>query len=78
MGRNPSNQSSRVNFIDEPLKPSNSVVSPGPIYEPEAGTPDYWRLARALYAAGFRKGELVHNAFSYHLPEAPKSTVFVS
>jgi len=42
-------------------------ASPGPIYEPEGDTPDYWRLARALFAAGFRAGDLVHNCFSYHL-----------
>ncbi|QHE84046.1 phenylacetate--CoA ligase family protein [Hydrogenophaga sp. BPS33] len=42
-------------------------ASPGPIYEPEGATRDYWRAARALYAAGFRAGELVHNAFSYHM-----------
>jgi phenylacetate-CoA ligase len=41
--------------------------SPGPIYEPEGRTPDYWRSARALHAAGFRAGDLVHNAFSYHM-----------
>ena len=41
-------------------------ASPGPIYEPEGTRPDYWRVARALFAAGVRKGELVHNAFSYH------------
>jgi phenylacetate-CoA ligase len=41
--------------------------SPGPIYEPEGRTVNYWRAARALYAAGFRSGELVHNAFSYHM-----------
>ena len=41
--------------------------SPGPIYEPEGGARDYWRTARALYAAGFRAGDLVHNSFSYHL-----------
>lgn len=42
-------------------------ASPGPIYEPEGAVRDYWRTARALYAAGFRAGELVHNAFSYHM-----------
>ena len=41
--------------------------SPGPIYEPEGRTDDFFRLARALYAAGFRKGDLVHNTFAYHL-----------
>ena len=42
-------------------------ASPGPIYEPEGSGGDYWRMARALYAAGFRSGDLVHNAFSYHM-----------
>jgi phenylacetate-CoA ligase len=45
-------------------------ASPGPIFEPEADRPDYWRFARALYAAGFRKGDLVHNTFAYHLTPA--------
>src|SRR5207244_5110456 len=42
-------------------------ASPGPIYEPEGATADYWRCARGLFAAGFRAGDLVHNAFSYHM-----------
>jgi phenylacetate-CoA ligase len=42
-------------------------ASPGPIYEPDGNARDYWRMARALFAAGFRSGELVHNAFSYHM-----------
>ncbi|HAY09331.1 MAG TPA: AMP-dependent synthetase, partial [Thauera sp.] len=41
-------------------------ASPGPLYEPEGARPDYYRLARALHAAGFRAGDLVHNTFSYH------------
>jgi len=45
-------------------------ASPGPIYEPEGMASDYWRGARAMYAAGFRGGELVHNSFSYHLTPA--------
>ena len=45
-------------------------ASPGPIYEPEARRDDYWRMARALFAAGFRRGELVHNTFSYHFTPA--------
>ena len=44
--------------------------SPGPIYEPEGARRDYWRMARALYAAGFRSGELLHNCFSYHFVPA--------
>jgi phenylacetate-CoA ligase len=42
-------------------------ASPGPIYEPEGRGADYWRTARALFAAGFRAGDLVHNGFSYHM-----------
>lgn len=42
-------------------------ASPGPIYEPEGRARDYWRTARALFAAGFRAGDLVHNSFSYHM-----------
>ena len=44
--------------------------SPGPIYEPEGQGTDYWRFGRALFAAGFRAGDLVHNSFSYHLTPA--------
>jgi phenylacetate-CoA ligase len=40
--------------------------SPGPINEPQGMGDNYWRAARALYAAGFRPGEIVHNSFSYH------------
>jgi len=42
-------------------------TSPGPIFEPEGAHADPWRGARALYAAGFRKGDVVLNTFSYHL-----------
>lgn len=45
-------------------------ASPGPIYEPEGKAVDYWRMARAIYASGFRSGELIHNCFSYHFVPA--------
>ena len=45
-------------------------ASPGPIYEPEGRAADYWRMARAIFAAGFRAGELIHNSFSYHFTPA--------
>jgi len=45
-------------------------ASPGPIYEPETARRDYWRMGRALYAAGFRAGDLIHNSFSYHFSPA--------
>ncbi len=44
--------------------------SPGPIYEPEGLGQDYWRMARAIFAAGFRAGDLAHCSFSYHLTPA--------
>ncbi|PAT34838.1 phenylacetate--CoA ligase family protein [Vandammella animalimorsus] len=45
-------------------------ASPGPIYEPEGVAVDYWRMSRALRAAGLQTGELVHNSFSYHFTPA--------
>lgn len=45
-------------------------ASPGTIYEPDSTRKDYWRMARALYAAGFRPGQLIHNCFSYHFVPA--------
>ncbi len=45
-------------------------ASPGPIYEPGTLRPDFWRFGRALFAAGFRRGDLLHNCFSYHLTPA--------
>lgn len=41
-------------------------ASPGPIYELQGPEADAWRMARVLFAAGFRSGELIHNCFSYH------------
>jgi phenylacetate-CoA ligase len=45
-------------------------ASPGTIYEPEGARGDYWRMARAMFAAGFRADELIHNSFSYHFTPA--------
>ena len=42
------------------------LMSPGPVFEPE-GVQDSWGAARALFAAGFRPGDVVHNCFAYHL-----------
>jgi phenylacetate-CoA ligase len=42
-------------------------TSPGPIFEYCTDRPDFYDAARALYAAGARKGDIVHNSFSYHL-----------
>ena len=44
--------------------------SPGPVFELEPRSEDPWRAARALRAAGFRAGDVVHNSFSYHLTPA--------
>lgn len=48
--------------------------SPGPLYEPEPDEEDPWRWAPALRAAGFAEGQVVLNAFGYHL--APAGAMF--
>ncbi len=48
-------------------KAKRLLMSPGPIFEPEGEGCDWWGAARALYAAGFRGGDIVHNSFAYHL-----------
>ena len=45
-------------------------VSPGPIYDPEGRGRDWWRAARALFAAGFRPGDLAINTFAHHFTPA--------
>ena len=53
--------------VAAPAKLKRLLMSPGPIFEPEGHGLDWWNAARALFAAGFRPGDIVHNAFSYHL-----------
>lgn len=53
-----------------PQRALRVFASPGPIYEPEGRGTDYWRMARALFAAGLRAGDLAHNTFSYHFTPA--------
>ncbi|WP_159587402.1 phenylacetate--CoA ligase family protein [Chelativorans xinjiangense] len=48
------------------LKGTRVFMSPGPIWEPQPGT-DPWQAARAFFAAGVRPGDIVHNAFAYHM-----------
>jgi phenylacetate-CoA ligase len=50
-----------------PEKLKRLLVSPGPIFEPEGHGRDWWGAARALFAAGFRPGDIAINCFSYHL-----------
>ena len=53
--------------VTAPAKLKRLLMSPGPIFEPEGDGVDWWNAARSLFAAGFRPGDLVHNAFAYHL-----------
>jgi phenylacetate-CoA ligase len=53
--------------VTPPGKARRLMMSPGPIFEPECAATDGYGAARALFAAGFRPGDVVHNAFSYHL-----------
>ena len=70
----PAIQADAAPFGGLALKPpgdaSRIFASPGPIFEAEAKRHDHWRTARALYATGFRAGDVVHNCFSYHLTPA--------
>src|SRR5579885_3065359 len=53
--------------VTPPGKARRLQMSPGPIFEPQGQAKDFGNCARALFAAGFRAGDIVHNAFSYHL-----------
>jgi phenylacetate-CoA ligase len=53
--------------VTPPGKARRLMVSPGPVFEPECLATDGYGAARALFASGFRPGDVVHNAFSYHL-----------
>ncbi|HET7254115.1 MAG TPA: AMP-binding protein [Xanthobacteraceae bacterium] len=53
--------------VTAPGRMRRLLMSPGPIFEPEGEGKDFWGAARALFAAGFRPGDVVHNCFSYHL-----------
>jgi len=43
--------------------------SPGPIYDPQ-GADEGWGWEEALFAAGFRPGDIAINTFSYHMTPA--------
>jgi len=49
------------------LNGSRVFLSPGPVWEPQGPGDDFAQAARAFFAAGFRPGDIVHNAFSYHM-----------
>jgi phenylacetate-coenzyme A ligase PaaK-like adenylate-forming protein len=53
--------------VTPPGKARRLLMSPGPIFEPEGLARDWYGAARALFAAGFRAGDIVHNSFAYHL-----------
>jgi len=54
----------------EPSALGRLFMSPGPIFDPEGKGADWWRVARALFAAGMRSGDIIHNSFAYHLTPA--------
>jgi phenylacetate-CoA ligase len=49
------------------LKGNRVFMSPGPVWEPQGLGIDPWQSARALFAAGFRAGDIVHNCLAYHM-----------
>ena len=52
---------------------SRIFISPGPIYEPLFTENIKW-FAKSFYAAGFRKGDIILNSFTFHM--SPAGTVF--
>lgn len=55
-------------FVDEALLDgARYFMSPGPVWEPQGPGADPWHGARGLFAAGFRRGDVVMNALSYHM-----------
>ncbi|TWH00156.1 phenylacetate-CoA ligase [Mesorhizobium sp. J18] len=55
-------------FVDPAaLAGARVFMSPGPIWEPQAQGSDPWQAARAFFAAGVRRGDIVHNAFAHHM-----------
>ena len=56
-------------FCAKDMKTDRIFTSPGPVYEPHLTEKDpIW--ARGYYAAGYREGDVVLNAFSYHMVAA--------
>ena len=53
--------------VTAPGKARRILMSPGPIFELESHGADFGGVARALFAAGFRPGDIIHNCFAYHL-----------
>jgi phenylacetate-CoA ligase len=53
--------------VTPPGKAKRLMMSPGPLFEPQGHGEDFGGAARALFAAGFRPGDVAHNSFSYHL-----------
>jgi phenylacetate-CoA ligase len=49
------------------LAGSRVFLSPGPLWEPQGLKVDQGAAARAFFAAGIRPGDIVHNAFAYHM-----------
>ena len=55
-------------FANPAALPGGRVfLSPGPLWEPQGFGADSWAAARAFHAAGVRRGDIVHNAFAYHM-----------
>lgn len=53
-----------------PRRLARIAMSPGPIFDPEGRSADWWRYARPFHAAGIRGGDLIQNCFSYHFTPA--------
>jgi phenylacetate-CoA ligase len=52
-----------------PQEVERIFISPGPVYEPIQHSGIKW-FAKSFWAAGFRKGDIVINTFTYHMSPA--------
>ncbi len=54
-------------LVSKKARLGHLFMSPGPIFDPEGTSDDWWRAGRAMWAAGLRPGHVVQNCFGYHL-----------
>ncbi|MBN2333244.1 MAG: AMP-binding protein [Deltaproteobacteria bacterium] len=58
-------------FLTVPVNELKRIfMSPGPIYDPQGKTPDFWGWSEGFYAAGFRAKDVVINTFGYQMTPA--------
>ncbi len=58
-------------FLTVPVNQLKRIfMSPGPIYDPQGQTNEFWGWAEGFYASGFRPRDVVINTFGYQMTPA--------